>query len=103
MTTSEKIVDQDDFQPHYRVINQKTQVQICQKVKLDPGIPVDGPTPFCAKAATLRFQAAPLFHPQDQFCTGQGANRDRPFHLSGLPDTKDTPIEIVISTRSLPD
>ena len=49
-----KIVDQDDFQPHYQVINRPDQVQIYQEVKLDPGDPAKtSGTPSCATDAPV--------------------------------------------------
>jgi len=51
--TCTKIVDQDDYQPHYTSIESPDQVQIYQEVKLDPGDPakMSGP-PSCAPGVT---------------------------------------------------
>jgi hypothetical protein len=56
--------------------------------------------------ATLHYQATPPFYLQDRFCTGEGANRDRLYHLTSLLDTKGTPIEdwkfTMVSTGAVP-
>ena len=51
-----------------------------------------GSGPYSVRA-TLHYQATPPFFLQDRFCTGEGANRDRLYHISQLLDTKGTPIE----------
>ncbi len=49
-----KTVTQTDFQPHYTEINQPTQVQIYQEIKLNPGDPAAvGDQPSCGKDAPI--------------------------------------------------
>ena len=52
--TCTKTVKQDDYQPHYQVITQPTQVQIYQEVKLSPGDRFGtGEKPSCAPDAKV--------------------------------------------------
>lgn len=49
-------------------------------------------TPISVRA-TLYYQAIPPFFLQDRFCNGDGANRDRLFHIVSRLDLEGTPIE----------
>lgn len=55
--------------------------------------PAFSPGIITAVRATLLYQATPPFFLQDRFCNGNGANRDRLFHIASQLQTKDTPIE----------
>ena len=62
---------------------------------LDYWIPMSafGDKEPAAVRATLHYQATPPFYLQDRFCNGEGADRDRLYHLASLLDTAGTPIE----------
>jgi hypothetical protein len=49
---------------------------------------LDG-TPAAVRA-TLHYQATPPFYLQDRFCNGEGANRDRLYHIASLLDLDGT-------------
>ncbi len=62
-------------------------------------------TPYSVRA-TLHYQATPPFFLQDRFCNGEGANRDRLFHIARLLETEGTAIEDwkfeLVSTGEVP-